>query len=213
MKPKYLLFSVLSYLLYGNFAVADDLPANPWGNVAITSPVEENSETISEIKPEEEQEVINQNVKQTTKTLPQNPWSSKNTTNSAPLGQKINPKTSARQIATTGTQNGPQTQPAIRRNSGGVGRIGYVYKPKTQSSSTYNNDTSTMFDGLFEDTPDMVDMPSIPKANSTDMGFDFSYDTIKRKSVNKFHQFTAPITNTVQKWINAVKQTGEDLMK
>ena len=46
-----------------------------------------------------------------------------------------------------------------------------------------------------------------------DFNFDFSYEKLKRQGQNQIHRMTAPITGAVHKWLNAVEETGRDLMQ
>ncbi len=197
---KYILCLLLIFFSTNASAQVENLPNNPWG-----TPEQTPSYTDTAAK-----EVVK--TENSVTDLPQNPWSSVQKDNQQPMGQKVNYHQADRQTATvTPFINSAGQQPYVRQ-VGGVGKIGYTYTSRADSEK--NNDDSSLFDGLMEKTSTQT----IPEAPTTenivpDTDFDFSYEKIKQKSVNQWHRLTSPITNTAQRWFNAVKQTGEDLLK
>lgn len=197
---KYILCLLLIFFSTNASAQVENLPNNPWG-----TPEQTPSYTDTAAK-----EVVK--TENSVTDLPQNPWSSVQKDNQQPMGQKVNYHKADRQTATvTPFINSAEQQPYVRQ-VGGVGKIGYTYTSRADSEK--NNDDSSLFGGLMEKTSTQT----IPEAPTTenivpDTDFDFSYEKIKQKSVNQWHRLTSPITNTAQRWFNAVKQTGEDLLK
>ena len=196
---KYILCLFLSLWSVNAMAQAGNLPNNPWGASEQTSGDTQNTA---------------QNPKETSiekNALPQNPWNT--TGNKQPMGQKITYKPRYRQTATVNSSINTPIQPHRTRQVGGVGRIGYTYTSRAES--TQNNDNHSLFEGIFDDSPATQTMPEAPTSGAIipESDFDLSYEKLKQKGLQKWHNLTSPITNTAKKWFNSVKQTGEDLLK
>lgn len=197
---KHFLCLLLIFFSTNASAQVENLPNNPWGTPKQTLG---HTDTTAKEVAKTENSVVE---------LPQNPWSSAQKDNQQPTGQKINYQQPHRQTTTVEPLINPAEQQPYVRQVGGVGKIGYTYT--SRSDSEKNNDDSSLFDGLMEETHTQT----IPEAPTTedivpDADFDFSYEKIKQKSLNQWYRLTSPATNTAKRWFNTVKQTGEDLLK
>lgn len=196
---KYILCLFLSLWSVSAMAQAGNLPNNPWG-----SPEQTSGDAQNTIQNPKENSIEKNN-------LPQNPWNS--TDNKQPMGQKITYKPRYNQTATVNSSINTPLQPRRTRQVGDVGRVGYTYT--SRAATAKNDDDHSLFEGILDDSPATQTIPEAPTSGAIipEPDFDSSYEKLKQKSVNQWHRLTSPITNTAQRWFNAVKQTGEDLLK
>lgn len=185
MLLKSLLFLMLLCLCFGSVGYTQNLPDNPW----------QTQQTQTQQK---EQTAIDDKQK----SLPTNPW--QQSANSAIQGEKVHYSSQHSGAAFDGRK---QPQRIARRNVGGVGRIGYTYKPRqVQATPADDSNDSSVFDGLLKDTPGT---PSVSAGNDITTEAKMEYESMKNKAQSKFNSFTAPVTNAAKKWWNAV----QDLLK
>lgn len=185
MLLKSLLFLMLLCLCFGSVGYAQNLPDNPWQTQQLQTKQKE--KTVVEDKQ---------------KSLPANPW--QQSTNSAIQGEKVHYSSQYSGAVFDGRK---QPQRIARRHVGGVGRIGYTYKPRqVQATPADDSNDSSVFDGLLKDTPGT---PTVSAGNDITTEAKMEYESMKNKAQSKFNSFTAPVTNAAKKWWNAV----QDLLK
>lgn len=185
MLYKSLLILAFFCLCFGLNGYAQNLPDNPWQTRQTQT--QQKEKTVVEDKQ---------------KSLPTNPW--QQSANSAIQGEKVHYSGQYSGAAFNGRK---QPQRIARRHVGGVGRIGYTYKPRqVQATPADDSNDSSVFDGLFEDTPST---PSVSAGNDITTEAKMEYESMKNKAQSKFNSFTAPVTNAAKKWWNAV----QDLLK
>ena len=185
MLLKSLLFLMLLCLCFGSVGYAQNLPDNPW----------QTQQTQTQQK---EQTAIGDKQK----SLPTNPW--QQSANSAIQGEKVHYSSQYSGAVFDGRK---QPQRIARRHVGGVGRIGYTYKPRqVQATPADDSNDSSVFDGLLKDTPST---PTVSAGNDITTEAKMEYESMKNKAQSKFNSFTAPVTGAAKKWWNAV----QDLLK
>lgn len=185
MLLKSLLFLMLLCLCFGSVGYAQNLPDNPWQTQQTQT--QQKEKTVVEDKQ---------------KSLPTNPW--QQSANSAIQGEKLHYSSQYSGAAFDGRK---QPQRIARRHVGGVGRIGYTYKPRqVQATPADDSNDSSVFDGLLKDTPST---PTVSAGNDITTEAKMEYESMKNKAQSKFNSFTAPVTNAAKKWWNAV----QDLLK
>lgn len=201
MMLRYTLLFMFGCLTYLSAAYAGDLPTNPW-NINIQTPAE--ADNTATTKQSEQTKSIQ---------LPNNPWQKTSSiSNNTSSEQMIIHKKHSNRSNVASLNNTYQTQ-TINRNVGGVGRMGYTHTSLKDQANENNSDTSSALDDLWNTNNQPTQtIPEAPTFEPLDTEVDFGYDKFKRKCINRWHQFTTPITNTTQKWWNAIKQTGADLL-
>lgn len=194
---KKLWLSLILYFLATNFASAADLPSNPW----------------QQLDSHKEATTIQPKLMQQDK-LSSNPWNNSQTKGKNSEGHRL----VLSKQHDTASYNTDTIIINQRRNAGAVGKIRGYNIQTLPAGSTAKKDSS-MFDELLDTgsssssslssanlTPEMPDL-------SMDFNIDKEYEKLKRQGSNKLHSITSPITGTFHKWWDAVKQTGNDLLK
>ena len=198
MKCRILVLSAVLSLCYGHILYAEDLPQNPWSSSTVATETESSTENTATTL-QSETDIV---PTQASAALPKNPWQNLPADNVTYPPRKLSLPAETHRQAAVSAQNRPQVQRSVmQRNVGGVGRIGY--RRQSRASQAKQDDTSSMFGGLFDSSSD--NYTGAASADDTD----FSFEAIKNKGMNQWHRATAPITNAVNKWMKDVK----DLMK